>query len=780
MDTEKILKQLDYYFDKCEIDNAENYIIEQLGNAEKEKDYSCMITLYNEAVGFYRDAGKFEKSIKYAEDVIRLMKNIGLEGRTEYATTLLNAANAYRAADMYEKAFEYYNTVMEIYDKSLDKNDMLYAGLYNNISLLYQQTEEWEKSCEYLEKALDMAAKNGDEQKIAISSSNLAASLLKLNRIDEAEKYLFKADKIFRGLTPSDFHYSAVLAGIGDLLYIQKDFSQAAEYYEKALSEIELHMGKNNFYDMVSEKLDAAYEKSGGRKNIKGLELCYKYYKAFGRDMLYREFSDYVNDMAVGLIGEGSECMGYDDEYSKDHDFGAGFCIWLTDDVYDKIGEKLTEAYNSLPKTYMGITRVVTPHANGRVGICKISGLFKRLINLKAAPDNDNEWLDADESGLAALSGGMIFEDNKGILTKEISKIKKGYPQSVKICRIANELALMAQSGQYNYARMMKRGDSVTASIYVSEFLKSTMRVVHLIYGKFAPYEKWLYRSMCDIDGNYIPEICRALGNIASTPCRLEKCADKGNTDIILKNIDRICDIIRNELKEHAIAECESDYLGVYADYLREHAVYEIEKNTLVDKLVQLEWEAFDKVNNEGGRAECQDNWTTFSIMRKSQYMAWTNELLKSFINDFNNANCEGRNLITEKYGRMMESTAPEKYKEIEKRLSEVSDEKRAVINAITEIQVSWMEELSKKYPKISAHARNIHTKEDTETDTSYETYLRGELMTYSDTTLYLYGRYIVRLSNEGKNLAAMIIENTCRLYGYSSLDEAEATTLEF
>lgn len=91
---------------------------------------------------------------------------------------------------------------------------------------------------------------------------------------------------------------------------------------------------------------------------------------------------------------------------------------------------------------------------------------------------------------------------------------------------------------------------------------------------------------------------------------------------------------------------------------------------------MSLEWEAFDKVENEGGRADCQDDWNTFSIMRTSQYYTWTSDMLKSYIHDFHVANERGWNLVTEKYGRMMESTAPDRYAQIRDSLPEIPEEK--------------------------------------------------------------------------------------------------------
>ena len=70
---------------------------------------------------------------------------------------------------------------------------------------------------------------------------------------------------------------------------------------------------------------------------MKGLELAEKYYKEYGEPMLKEQFPDVLSQIAVGLIGSGSECFGYDDEISEDHDFEPGFCIFLPgEDVVDR------------------------------------------------------------------------------------------------------------------------------------------------------------------------------------------------------------------------------------------------------------------------------------------------------------------------------------------------------------------------------------------------------------------------------------------------------------
>lgn len=197
-------------------------------------------------------------------------------------------------------------------------------------------------------------------------------------------------------------------------------------------------------------------------------------------------------------------------------------------------------------------------------------------------------------------------------------------------------------------------------------------------------------------------------------------------------------------------------------------------KEQLIETIISLEWKAFDKVKNEGGRADCQDDFNTFHIMRKSQYLTWGEELLSSWKQDLESARNSGNNLITYKYGYMMESTAPEKFAIIKDQMPVVSKEKRQLIDQIVEIQVSWMEEFAAHFPKLAANSRSVHTMDDNMYNTSAETYLRGELMTYSDETLKLYGVFIVDLAKSRNNLTRMTMENTVHLYGYKSLEAAE------
>ena len=198
------------------------------------------------------------------------------------------------------------------------------------------------------------------------------------------------------------------------------------------------------------------------------------------------------------------------------------------------------------------------------------------------------------------------------------------------------------------------------------------------------------------------------------------------------------------------------------------------DREKVIDKIIDLEFEAFDKVQNVGGRAECQNNFPMFYIMRKSQYLTWTDEMLSCILELWTENREKGLNMITEKYARMMESTSPDEYAEFADKLPKKTEKTRKIVDEIAKIQVDWMEEFSKEYPKLASQARNITSETDSVYDTSYETYLKGELLTYSDTLLKMYAEFIIVLYNKNENLAKLTIENTAKLQGYDSLRKAE------
>ena len=531
---------------------------------------------------------------------------------------------------------------------------------------------------------------------------------------------------------------------------------------------------------------------------VTGLELCRLYYEAYGKPMIASKFRAYESVIAVGLVGKGSDCFGYDDAISRDHDYGPRFVMWVTKKVYEQIGEELQEAYDQLPRSFMGVDRLETFHGRDRCGVMIIEDFYKGLLgynlvgmlahnqeNLtggKESMDTIKSWLAVHDYALAAAVNGEVFRDDEGIFTMYRDMLKEYYPKAVWYRKIAQTCALFSQSGQYNLPRMRTRGQLVAAELAKAECAKQAMKLYYLLNRTYAPHDKWLFKGMPE---NSQMTICGENGEQLCVAALVERVSllpvDEAHEAELTAAIESLAVIFANELeKRDMVGKCDL-YLDACTKELTAKSdalLTAIVANTpvitaLALSIAKAEFEAFDKVQNEGGRAGCQNNWPTFKVMRMSQYMTWTEDMLLQYLFEFKTNYANGRNMIEEKYARMMESTAPLEYACFADQLPPIPEEKRAVMEQVIALQVKWMEEFAAAYPRLADDARRIHTSEDLPDDTSYETYLRGELGTYSDRMLEMYGRYIVAHAQKGRNVAREIMENTVHFYGYQDLDAA-------
>ena len=834
MDLKKVMRDLDTLYEEERVGEIGTFLEEHITEAERENAQEGMLTLYNEIVGYYRETGQYDKSVANCYKAIAVMDEMGLQGTLPYATTLLNVANAHRAAGLLEESMGFYNRVLPIYQEKLLPDDMNFAGFYNNKSLLYQEMGDFQAAKEQLTKALQIVEKKEASRfETAVTHANLANTCIELSEYKEAMEHAKDAIRIFEEIGVDDAHYSAALSALGSLYYMDKNYGEACNVMEKGRACIAKYLGTDNVqYQRLTEniaviraKLEA--EVSGknmlvigenGMPKIAGLELCRRYYEKYGKTMIAEKFSAYEGRIAVGLVGKGSDCFGFDDAQSMDHDFGPRFMLWVTKETYEQIGEELQKAYNALPMSYMGIERKVSSHGKDRGGVMIIEEFYQSILgsdlteqlnriesfnqkeqqnqkeplnqeesfNRSEGKENFNTikcWLTTQEYALAAVVNGEVFRDDEGIFTNYRNRLLMYYPKVVWYRKIAQSCALFSQNGQYNLPRMRKRDQLVAAELAKAECIKHAMKLCYLLNKVYCPHDKWLFRGLpnnpdmviADEEGNTIT-VAALLDKICLLPVTKEYENELGMA------VEQLAVIFANELERQNIIGKSDTYLDANTNELLAKSdvlLTAITANTPVIKALSLsiakaEFQAFYKVKNEGGRASCQNDWPTFKVMRMSQYMTWTEDMLLQYLYEFQTNFAQGRNMIEEKYARMMASTSPMEYARFADQLPHLSKEKKAIIEEIVDLQVNWMEAFAKEYPILAGNARIIHTRDDMPDDTSYETYLRGELSTYSDKMLNMYGRYIVSHAKEGKNVAQEIMENTIHFYGYKDLAEAE------
>ena len=294
---------------------------------------------------------------------------------------------------------------------------------------------------------------------------------------------------------------------------------------------------------------------------MKGIELSELFYREYGEPMLKERFAEYLPFIAVGLTGCGSERFGYDDCISCDHDFEAGFCVFLPDEslVDRKTEFALERAYSKLPCEFMGVKRAQISAVGGnRYGIMRISDF---LLEKTGSPDGElslKQWLFTPEQSLAEATNGKIFYDGLGVFSK-IRKTLEYMPEDVRLKKLAGELLMMGQSGQYNYLRCVARGESGAAQLAVIQFVSSAMHVIFLLNKKYMPYYKWSFRALRELDKlselSFDLEDLISSGNKEHDVTQKQIKIERISTEIIKMLLEQgISDFCENELEGHAYA----------------------------------------------------------------------------------------------------------------------------------------------------------------------------------------------------------------------------------
>lgn len=443
-------------------------------------------------------------------------------------------------------------------------------------------------------------------------------------RLDEAMRHARQSLDIYRTAGQEHAgHYASALAGYAQVCLAAGHADEAVRRYRQALAVIEENYGRDNdYYRITAANLVQAQEQtaeselsgviatpgtatpdaaassgtvpSGNTpaRTIPGLKLARAYWQEFGKPLIAERYPEYQGRIAAGLVGHGSECYGFDDELSHDHDFGPGFCLWLTDEDYAAIGERLQADYESLPDTFMGFgPKSQTARAQGagrRVGVFRIGDFFESITGYRQAPpaDRPHEWLMLDEPTLAAATNGEVFADPLGAF----SKTRQGFklmPEDVRLSLISRRLGMIAQAGQYNLPRMLQRGDGAAAWCAINEFAEAVASLVFLINtpvsAGYMPYYKWRFAALRRLSRRMaarLPDACAQLEDVlrlASAACFGGVGFGEGGKGAapaakqVVSIVESICAEIVAELGREGLTDSDETFLEWQRPYVEEH-----------------------------------------------------------------------------------------------------------------------------------------------------------------------------------------------------------------
>lgn len=259
IDLIKFYQDLDALFQKKDINKTINFLEEQQKTAEENDDMAAIVTICNEFGGVCRVTGQTDRAKDLYKKVLKTLEQMDLLGTEQHATTLLNTGDVYISSQEWEQAIDYLSQAREMLIALGLDNDYRMAALCNNISSVYRAIERPEDAEQALKIAFDIIKQIPEGRgELATTYVNLGQLQIKQGKLDEAKNSFTEAVKIFEEATgDKDVHYSAALAGLGEVCFLEKDYENAEMYLIKTLELIDRDFGKTASYETVSKNLEA-------------------------------------------------------------------------------------------------------------------------------------------------------------------------------------------------------------------------------------------------------------------------------------------------------------------------------------------------------------------------------------------------------------------------------------------------------------------------------------------------------------------------------------------
>lgn len=487
--------------------------------------------LYNNMSSLLEKMGRNEEALELLMKALRILQNYP-DRQMEAATNFTNLGLLYLKTGDYESGKKCVAQAVSMFE-ALDTPASHYSAALSALGEICYHEKDYEQAVSWYERTLTEIEKHyGLNLAYAVVCENLANVCREADKPDQAERYLGKAREVRDRLTeenrenPAEGGESTERAeGTGNIRRANDtENTEGAEevgeieYTGAKKAEKAECAGKTDLAGNIgeTEKADNPGKNAAtSDAHLRALGRCRLYYEKYGRLML-AQFPELQGHYAAGLVGEGSECFGYDDIISTDHDYFPRFFIWLDDEAYEKYGEPLQAAYEKLPKQWRccpaeGDTEkvwsgsgertdgdsgnvpdaytdtVMTPEAAQRCGVCRTKDFYHRLVGREVPPENLYDWIALQETRLATATNGEVFEDCGGGFTAQREAYLSYFPEDVRRKKLASRLRKMAQMGQYQYARCMQRGESVAAHMALSEFIQNAGSCCFLLAREYMP-----------------------------------------------------------------------------------------------------------------------------------------------------------------------------------------------------------------------------------------------------------------------------------------------------
>jgi len=301
---------------------------------------------------------------------------------------------------------------------------------------------------------------------------------------------------------------------------------------------------------------------------MNALDLSERFFFEMALPSLQREFPLEWQRMGAGLVGNGSDCFGFDDEISRDHDWGVELFVWLSERDYESLGDDVRAWKRELWTHHPEVAfREVSSYGTHET-ITTPDRFYQHLVGFPHGPSSVLEWRRVPEESLALCVNGRVFSDPLGEFSLTRQHLLEYYPEDLRRKKIAARCLAAAQTGQYNFLRCAQRGDTVAKELTLSRFAQDVIHLVFLLNRRYMPYYKWSYRAMCDLEvlsTDVAPELERLWsdevveGELDLGTRLVFEVSSRDRCRAVV--VERICSLIACELRRQGLSGSSSSFL---------------------------------------------------------------------------------------------------------------------------------------------------------------------------------------------------------------------------
>lgn len=520
--------------------------------SQEKNDIYKTIEIMSEYGGALRVVGFLDESVLVLSNVSELIKeHFGIENE-QYNTSLVNTGNALRMQGKFELAEELFLTAKTNFEK-LNMKEYPYASVCNNLALLYIATDRLSEAQELLEGVIDkLEAIEPYSTPLGITYNNLAVTSLEQERIIEAIQNCYLSKDVLEKTVGIEHPlYASTINTEAEIYYAQDNFIASLHLYKEASEIIEEAYGKDssdykNIQFNIQKCLDnltTMISKPSKEVAGYGMNISYKFVKNELFPYLSTEFPDLLYQLALVLVGPGSECFGFDDEYSRDHDFFERCLLFIDEQQWNEF----------LPEM-----KLIKEKFGNKITFMSIETFYNHYTGYIYGPTKNNEFLSVEDKHLATATNGWVFVDFYGGFSKIRNKLLQHYPHDVLYKRLAYHSTQIAQSGQYNYERSLKRRNKTAALLSLTRFVEHYSHCIHLINKRYQPFYKWIEESMLlnPILGEETVNLFNQLYN------------DPFNADTNNSIIQQLCNNLVNYFNNNQLTDTKIDFLTYQAEAL--------------------------------------------------------------------------------------------------------------------------------------------------------------------------------------------------------------------